>query len=153
MIKTYIIPVTLSIIIAVTGALIYTEYKKENSVDVLKQYNLTPLECDLFKTRCEKEFMGGKIIFDMQPRPVEIMAETTISLEGLNYDFNDPKIRIFGINMDMGTIIASLHKEGNRYTAKVALSACLVEDIMRYRLSVYDGNDSLGLFMDFDIPR
>ncbi len=89
----------------------------------------------------------------MTPRPVEIMAETTISLSGLNYDFYDAKIRIFGLNMDMGTIIASLVEKDNIYITKVALSACLVEDVMRYRIAVYDGNEPTGLYIDFDVPR
>ena len=55
--------------------------------------------------------------------------------------------------MDMGTIIASLEEKDNVYTTKVALSACLVEDVMRYRIAVYDGNEPTGLYMDFDVPR
>lgn len=143
----------ISMLMAFAAGILYININKESSVDVLKQYNLEPLECDLLKNQCIKKYDNQSIIFDMQPRPVEIMAETVISIAGLDYDFYDAKIRIFGMNMDMGTIIASLHKDGDKYTSRVALSACLVEDVMRYRIAVYDGNEPTGIYMDFDIPR
>lgn len=151
--KFYLIPVIISILVAVAISFIYININNNSSVDVLKKYNLTPLECDLMKETCVKEYNGQKIYFDILPKPVEIMAESTIKITGLDYDFYDAKIRIFGLNMDMGTIIASLNKEGDAYIAKVALSACLVENIMRYRIAVYDGNDPIDLYIDFDIPR
>lgn len=151
--KTFIIPVIISIVVGAAAAFIYIQSTKEDRTDVSREYDLVPLECDLMKKKCTKEFNGQTVTFDMAPRPVEIMAETIISLAGLDYDFYDAKIRIFGLNMDMGTIIASLEEKDNVYTTKVALSACLVEDVMRYRIAVYDGNEPTGLYMDFDVPR
>lgn len=151
--KTFIIPVIISIVVGAAAAFIYIQSSKEDRTDVSREYDLVPLVCDLMKKKCTKEFNGQTVTFDMAPRPVEIMAETTISLAGLDYDFYDAKIRIFGLNMDMGTIIASLEEKDNVYTTKVALSACLVEDVMRYRIAVYDGNEPTGLYMDFDVPR
>ena len=151
--KTFIIPVIISIIVGAAAAFIYIQFSSDSRTDVSRDYDLVPLKCDLMKKKCTKEFSGQTVTFDMTPRPVEIMAETTISLSGLNYDFYDAKIRIFGLNMDMGTIIASLVEKDNIYITKVALSACLVEDVMRYRIAVYDGNEPTGLYIDFDVPR
>lgn len=151
--KIYLVPILVSIVIGCIAGFIYIKMTTESEVDVARQYDLVPLECDLMKKKCSKDFNGQTITFDMSPRPVEIMAETTISIEGLNYDFYDAKIRIYGLNMDMGTIIASLEKDGNSYKTEVALSACLVEDIMRYRIAVYDGNEPTDLYIDFDVPR
>ncbi|MDE7315297.1 MAG: hypothetical protein K2N11_06290 [Mucispirillum sp.] len=151
--KAFILPVVISIFVGALAAFIYIKSSTEDRTDVSREYNLVPLECNLMKKKCTKEFNGQTVTFDMSPRPVEIMAETIISLAGLDYDFYDAKIRIFGLNMDMGTIIASLEEKDNVYTTKVALSACLVEDVMRYRIAVYDGNEPTGLYMDFDVPR
>ena len=151
--KTFIIPVIISIIVGAAAAFIYIQFSSDSRTDVSRDYDLVPLNCDLMKKKCTKEFNGQTVTFDMTPRPVEIMAETTISLSGLNYDFYDAKIRIFGLNMDMGTIIVLLVEKDNIYITKVALSACLVEDVMRYRIAVYDGNEPTGLYIDFDVPR
>lgn len=151
--KTFLISISISIIVGAAAAFFYIQSNKEKRTDVSRDYNLAPLECDLMKKKCSKGFNGQSVTFDMSPRPVEIMAETEISLSGLDYNFYDAKIRIFGLNMDMGTIIASLEKKDNVYKTKVALSACLVEDVMRYRIAVYDGNEPTGLYMDFDVPR
>ena len=138
--KTFIIPVIISIIVGAAAAFIYIQFSSDSRTDVSRDYDLVPLKCDLMKKKCTKEFNGQTVTFDMTPRPVEIMAETTISLSGLNYDFYDAKIRI-------------LVEKDNIYITKVALSACLVEDVMRYRIAVYDGNEPTGLYIDFDVPR
>ncbi len=136
--KTFIIPVIISIIVGAAAAFIYIQFSSDSRTDVSRDYDLVPLKCDLMKKKCTKEFNGQTVTFDMTPRPVEIMAETTISLSGLNYDFYDAKIRIFGLNMDMGTIIASLVEKDNIYITKVALSACLVEDVSDQDIAAED---------------
>lgn len=151
--KTILISIIVSIAAGAAAAFIYIQSGKDDRIDVSREYDLIPLECDLMKKKCTKEFNSQQITFDLSPRPVEIMAETTITISGLDYDFYDAKLRIFGLNMDMGTIIASLEKKDNVYKTTVALSACLVEDVMRYRIEVYDGNEPTGLYMDFDVPR
>ncbi len=143
----------------IAGGILY--YKNSaNSTDVLLQYDLEPLDCELLKKPCSVDFISNqtnnidKITFDINPRPVVVMNKSTITISNLHYDFYDPKIRIHGLNMDMGTIIASLIEIApNTFQASVALSACLVENIMRYRIAVYDGNSAINLFMDFDIER
>lgn len=151
--KIYFILLFIALLIGIISAIVYYKYSQEKT-DVLKQYNLEPLACDLLKNPCKVNFNDNEVGFDISPRPVIVMDKSTITISNLNYDFYDPKIRIHGLNMDMGTIITALKEvESKTYQATVALSACLIEDVMRYRISIYDANTPIGLFLDFDLER
>ena len=128
----------------------------DSSTQVLLDYGLEPLPCDLNKRPCQVKAAKQTITFDLTPRPLEVMGDTLVRIEGLDSELfsSNPSIRIFGLNMDMGKIITSLTQTApGRYEAKVALSACLVENIMRYRIALYDGNTPLDIFVDFDLWR
>ncbi|HIV49681.1 hypothetical protein [uncultured Helicobacter sp.] len=112
---------------------------------------LPPLPCSLNKQQCFVDFDGKRIGFEASPRPISFMEPTLINVSGLD-GYDDIKLRIYGLNMEMGTLIASTTKEGEIHRAKVALNSCLLET-MRYRISVYNGNEALGLYMDFDLER
>lgn len=130
--------------------------KSESNTQVLLEYGLEPLPCDLSKRPCQVKTATKAITFNLTPRPLEVMGDTLVQIEGLDSKLfsSNPSIRIYGLNMDMGKIITSLTQTApGKYEAKVALSACLVENIMRYRIALYDGNTPLNIFMDFDLWR
>lgn len=112
---------------------------------------LPPLPCSLNTRQCFVDIGGKRVGFEVSPRPISFMEPTRISISGLG-EYEDIKLRIYGLNMEMGTLIASATKEGEIYNAKVALNSCLLET-MRYRISVYNGNEALGIYMDFDLER
>ncbi|MDE6885506.1 MAG: hypothetical protein K2P17_00465 [Helicobacteraceae bacterium] len=151
--KKIVILFGIALLIGISIAVFYYKNSEFNT-NVLKDYELDKLACNLIKNPCKIEFKGGEVTFDIAPRPVVVMDKSTITISNLKYNISDPKIRIYGLNMDMGTIIASLDKiDSSTYQAVIALSACLIEDVMRYRISIYDGNEELKLFTDFDLER
>lgn len=140
-----------ALLLGVGGGLLY--FKGLTSTKVVKKYELEKLPCNLLETPCKVSFDGSEVMFDINPRPISIMNESIITISNLSREIDDPKIRIYGLNMDMGVIITSLQKLDSTLQASVALSACLVEDVMRYRISVYNGNEELKLYADFDLER
>ena len=78
------------------------------------------------------------------------MAPLTLKISGLNSKYKNLNARIYGLNMDMGTIKANLENRGNLYMGTVVLSSCVVE-VMNYRLELYDGDKQLGIYIDFDL--
>ena len=151
--KNIILLSTIGFIIGIGGAYFLWQSQFQGT-NVTTGYGLDPLKCNLLEKACVYDFNGQKLEIDLSPRPLQIMKKTKITIKGLNYDFYDAKVRVHGVNMDMGTIIASLNKvDDNTYETSVALSACLVEDVMRYRIDLYDGNNSMNFHADFDLPN
>lgn len=152
MVKT-IFMALLGILGGVLVAYIVENYDKEDVDVVQKDYQLHQLPCSLNLQSCDVTYKSEIINFDINPKPVRFMEKTTIHISGLKGKYKDLNIRIYGLNMNMGVIKAGLNKiDENNYEAIISLSSCLLTT-MRYRAEVFDGEKSIGLFVDFDLRR
>lgn len=116
--------------------------KKSENPQIKADFNLT---CDLNTQKCDN---ASGIGFEFDPRPIEAMTPFMVHISNLPSQLNEPNVRIYGLNMDMGTIKVALKPNANSYEAKVVLSTCVVSK-MEYRLELYDGDKSIGEYIDF----
>ncbi|ARR01088.1 MULTISPECIES: hypothetical protein [Campylobacter] len=119
----------------------------DNTQKISDQSNIT---CDLNTQNCSIEHNGDQISFSFYPRPLEAMVPLTLKVDGLKHNYKNLNARIYGLNMDMGTIKANLENRGSLYIGSVVLSSCVVE-VMNYRLELYDGDKQLGIYIDFNL--
>lgn len=126
----------------------------ENSIKNSKnsENNVTNATCDVNKNECPLLSKNGNINATLliYPKPLITMAETTFKFSGLP-KLKAANVRIYGLNMDMGTIKAELEKSGSVYAANIIISAC-VESVMKYRLEVLDGDKEVA-YIDFDVQN
>lgn len=110
---------------------------------------LKPLLCDLGKNSCKVNFEGREIEISLTPLPLETMQPLYLLVKGFG-EIKEPNARISGVNMDMGTIRVDLKSVGIKHSAKVTLSACVI-NVMRYKLALFSGDKDLGIYVYFDL--
>lgn len=135
-----------AIIVGALFAFIINSYDDQTQ-KISADSNIT---CDLNTQNCNISYKGKEIRFSFYPRPLEAMVPLTLKVEGLNGQYKNLNARIYGLNMDMGTIKANLENRGNLYIGTVVLSSCVVE-VMNYRLELYDRDKQLGIYIDFNL--
>ena len=135
-----------AIIIGALFAFIINSYD-EQTQKISADSNIT---CDLNTQNCNISYKGKEIGFSFYPRPLEAMVPLTLKVEGLNGQYKNLNARIYGLNMDMGTIKANLENRGDIYAGSVVLSSCVVE-VMNYRLELFERDKPLGIYIDFNL--
>lgn len=126
----------------------YQKPKQGSKRELIKE--LTPLKCDLAQSPCEYDFKGKKVLIDINPRPVYMLEELTIIVKNLD-KYEHLNAQIYGLNMYMGTISDEFERAANGdYTTTILLSSCQTK-VMRFRLELFDKDESIGLFGDFDV--
>ena len=116
--------------------------KPKANPQIMADFNMT---CDLNTQKCDN---ASGIGFEFDPRPIEAMTPFMVHISNLPSKLNEPNARIYGLNMDMGTIKVALKPNAKGYEAKVVLSTCVMSK-MEYRLELYDGDKSTGEYIDF----
>ena len=108
--------------------------------------------CDLSSNDCSFLINDKNISIKSSAKPILPMNEFQIFIENLG-DYKDLKAKLFGLNMYMGDILLKFEKIGeNLYKSDVVISSCPL-DIMRYRLSLLEGERALNLAFDFEVKR
>ncbi|KAA6224732.1 MULTISPECIES: hypothetical protein [unclassified Campylobacter] len=114
--------------------------------------NLLPLECNLNKENCEYKFKDKMVKISLNPKPLQAMDITHLVVENLP-EFENLKLELYGLNMDMGKIKPRLIRlENGNYISKIVLSLCSLEQ-MRFRGEFIQDNKPIGLHFDFDLTN
>lgn len=113
------------------------EFKKQNS----------PLNiwCDLNTKDCQ---MDNGVKFSFWSKPLIAMTPIILSIDGLKGDYKNLNARIYGLNMDMGTIKVNFDKKEKQYIGKLILNSCILSR-MDYRLELFDGDKPINIYIDF----
>ncbi|QOR00789.1 hypothetical protein [Campylobacter sp. 2014D-0216] len=140
----------LAIAFAISGAYFYTHMPSTGKKRELIT-TLTPLDCDLNQQSCEYNFKNQKVLISLTPKPIMALNELDLNITNLG---NYPQLnaRVYGLNMYMGDIVPRFKKINNTYHAKLVLSSCTL-DIMRFRIELFDNEDPLDFYFDFDVKR
>jgi len=140
--KKALILLIFAFILGICGA-IFLRFDGENRPQISDDANLS---CDLNKNPCE---MSG-VKFSLNSYPIEAMKPFELRISGLKGEFEDLNLRIYGLNMDMGTILSHFEKKGEIYETRAVVSVCVVKRML-YRAEIYDGKKPLGIFADFEM--
>lgn len=133
------------------GFLVFYIFQIPNSNSTKRELikELNALECDLNKNECK--YKDTDIVFSIEPKPLKPLQESKIIIKNLAY-IKDLNARLYGLNMYMGNIVGEFERINDEYVGNIVFSVC-TEDTMRYRLELFSGEKSLGIFMDFDVRR
>lgn len=113
---------------------------------------LPPLPCSLNVSACTITYQDSVISIESSMRPIQAMRPVTFFIKGFSNLSDDLVLKVYGLNMEMGTIITQATKEGDTYQATINLGTCSLQT-MRYRLALYEGTKPLGAFIDFDVEQ
>lgn len=115
--------------------------------DSKKEVNLQNGECDLNLQNCVVKFGEKSMEISLEPKPLRSMVPLSLRINGLDGEYKNLKAHIYGLNMDMGTIKADLIKKGGVYIGNIVVSSCVTT--MKYRLELFESDNSLGVSVDF----
>lgn len=113
---------------------------------------LTSLPCSLNTSRCTLPYQDTHISIESSARPIKALQPTTLRISGLANLTDTLTLKIYGLNMEMGTTTLRATKEGESYQATFTPAICSLQT-MRYRIALYDGARELGVFIDFDVEQ
>lgn len=105
--------------------------------------------CDLNKQNCTVLFEGQKIEFAFSTKPIVAMMPSALKITGLKGDFGDLRVKISGVNMNMGVINLPLQRRGDAYFATITMSACVSQ--MTYKIELFDGETPLNINIEFEM--
>lgn len=104
-------------------------------------------DCDLNKQNCSVLYKGDKITFAFATKPIVAMMPTTLKITGLKGEFSNLRVKISGVNMNMGVIEAPLEKRADAYITNITISACVSQ--MRYKIELYADETPLNINAEF----
>ncbi len=111
-----------------------------------------PLGCDLNVKDCTYRFKDKEVLISLSPKPLQALDLTYLKVENLG-DYENLKLKIYGLNMFLGEIKPKLIKLGNgAYESKIVLSSCTL-DVMRFRAEFMQEDRPLGFYFDFELRR
>ncbi len=113
---------------------------------------LPPLPCSLNTSSCTITYQDSIISIESSTHPIQAIHPVTFFIKGFSNLSDDLVLKVYGLNMEMGTIMTQATKEGDTYQATINLGTCSLHT-MRYRLALYEGIKPLGAFIDFDVEQ
>ena len=117
-----------------------------------KENTTIPLECDLNIKDCKYKFNDKEILISLTPRPLQSLNPINLKIKNLG-DYENLKIKIYGLNMYMGEIKPKIHKINKTdYESKIILATCVL-DIMRFRVELMQNDKPIGFHFDFDLKK
>ena len=107
-----------------------------------------PLSCDLNIEDCTYKFKDKTILISLNPKPLQALDITHLKVENLG-DYDNLRLKIYGLNMFLGEIKPKLIKLGNgNYESKIVLSSCTL-DVMRFRAEFTQNDKPIGSLRAF----
>ncbi|HEB9314493.1 TPA: hypothetical protein RZK21_000349 [Campylobacter coli] len=132
--------------------LIFDFYVLKDRATLNQTEALPPLGCDLNVESCTYDFKDRKVLVSMDPKPIQSLEVTNLKIKNLG-NYENLKIRIYGLNMFMGDIMPKVNKVNETdYESKLVLAACVLE-LMRFRAEVLEDDKPIGFYFDFDLRR
>lgn len=113
---------------------------------------LTPLGCDLNIQDCTYDFKGKKVLISLNPKPLQSLNVTKLEIKNLG-SYNNLKLKVYGLNMFMGTLNPKIHKTNSTdYYSELVLAACTIET-MRFRAEILNDDKPIDFHFDFELKR
>lgn len=132
--------------------LIFDFYILKDRATLNQTEALPSLSCDLNVESCTYDFKDRKVLVSMDPKPIQSLEVTNLKIKNLG-NYENLKIRIYGLNMFMGDIMPKVNKVNETdYESKLVLAACVLE-LMRFRAEVLEDDKPIGFYFDFDLRR
>ncbi|EAJ6225431.1 hypothetical protein A0X89_00880 [Campylobacter coli] len=132
--------------------LIFDFYVLKDRATLNQTEALPFLSCDLNVESCTYDFKDRKVLVSMDPKPIQSLEVTNLKIKNLG-NYENLKIRIYGLNMFMGDIMPKVNKVNETdYESKLVLAACVLE-LMRFRAEVLEDDKPIGFYFDFDLRR
>ncbi|HDX3452541.1 TPA: hypothetical protein ROD35_001537 [Campylobacter coli] len=132
--------------------LIFDFYVLKDRATLNQTEALPSLSCDLNVESCTYHFKDRKVLVSMDPKPIQSLEVTNLKIKNLG-NYENLKIRIYGLNMFMGDIMPKVNKVNKTdYESKLVLAACVLE-LMRFRAEVLEDDKPIGFYFDFDLRR
>lgn len=118
----------------------------------IQQEALSPLGCDLNIQGCIYKFKDKEVLVSLSPRPLQSLNVTKLEIKNLG-NYANLKLKVYGLNMFMGTLTPKIHKiNSTDYYSELVLAACTIET-MRFRAEILDNDKPIGLHFDFELRR
>ncbi|RQD67049.1 hypothetical protein DZC71_06430 [Campylobacter hepaticus] len=132
--------------------LIIDLYMSKNTQKAIHADIATPLNCDLNIQDCKYNFKGKEVLISLNPKPLQALETIKLSIKNLG-DYENLKIKIYGLNMYMGEIKPKIHKLNQTdYESQIVLASCVLQT-MRFRAEFMDNDKAIGFHFDFELKR
>lgn len=128
--------------------LVFLSSCKDKNKEALNE----PLTCDLNLQDCTYKFKGKEVLISLNPKPLQALDITYLKVKNLG-DYENLKLKIYGLTMFMGELKPKLTKlENGNYESKIVLSSCTL-DTMRFRAEFIQNEKPIGFYFDFELKR